>query len=342
MQTALKKLENDSSAFMSSSVLAALAELDVATALLQCENSATAAGVAKKCSCDNRGMEVLLDALSALGYLTKSDGEPPLYSVAAPFLQLLDSRNQASYIPMLRHRALLMRSWSKLSFAVKFGEPQKEESFLGEAEDSVSFIQAMNAIAIHCVQDTVENLRPLLESLPDEATILDIGGASGTYTEAFLHCLPNSRATLFDLPIGISQAKKRFHNSALKARVTLLEGDFTKTGFPHGFDFAWISAIIHQMDRMESRSLYEKTFQALTRGGVVAIRDFVMDESRTNPEAGALFGVNMLLKTKHGRVYTFREIEEDLRMVGFTDVRHFLPSQTMSAVVTAIKGDIKG
>ncbi|MCR5563006.1 MAG: methyltransferase domain-containing protein [Desulfovibrio sp.] len=342
METPFVQLDNDSSGFMRASVIAAMAELDVATAILTLGHSATSAQIAKECGSDARGMEVLLDALVALGYFSKSGtGTTAKYPVVPQYASLLDSREAASYVPMLRHRARLQRHWSRLSWAVKEGKPQKEKaaSFLGEAQDGVSFITAMNAIALRLAAKTMEDLEQagLFDSLPPDARILDIGGASGTYTETFLRRMPHATATIFDLPAGIAEAKHRFEHSDMGPRVQLLEGDFTKRGFPDGFDFAWISAIIHQFGREECRSLFRKTLDALKPGAMVAIRDFVMDADRTSPEAGTLFGLNMLVSTAHGRVYTFDEIASDLYASGFQHVAHAVNEPTMSAVVTAMK-----
>ncbi|MBQ9405143.1 MAG: methyltransferase domain-containing protein [Desulfovibrio sp.] len=342
MHFPLENLENDSSGFMRSAVLAAMAELDVATMVLRCDNAATATQCASACSCDARAMQTLLDALVALGYFSKSGiGATAIYAVVAPYASLLDSRESESYIPMLRHRAHLQRHWSRLSWAVKNGTPQKEStsSFLGATQDSITFISAMNAIALRLAETTMKALdkAKVFDSLPPDMHMLDIGGASGTYTEAFLRKLPQATATLFDLPVGIAQAKKRFVDSDMEARVVLMEGDFTKTDFPDGFDFAWISAIIHQMGQEACRDLYRKTLAALKPGGMIAIRDFVMDDNKTSPEAGALFGINMLLCTAQGRVYAFDEIRTDLMSIGFDRVEHAVNVPTMSAVVTALK-----
>ena len=91
------------------------------------------------------------------------------------------------------------------------------------------------------------------------------------------------------------------------------------------------------MSRQECRDLYAKAYAALEPGGLAAVRDFVMDASRTSPAAGALFGVNMLVQTGGGRVFTFEEIREDLEAAGFADVRLAVDKPSMSAVVTAAK-----
>ncbi len=337
----LGKLEAESAGYQPACVLGAMAELDLATAVLAGGGSMSAGQAAELLGCDRRGMETLLDALAALGYFAKEGaGEAARYGVAPGFERLLDSRDPSSYIPMLRHRASIQRSWSRLSWAVRDGLPQKGlESFLGPAQDSASFIMAMNAVAVRLAGETVEALDQagVFSRLKPDLKLIDIGGASGTYTEAFLRRLPQARAALFDLPAGIEAARRRFEGSDMESRVELIEGDFTRRGFPAGFQLAWISAIIHQMSREESRDLYAKAYAALEPGGIAAVRDFVMDASRTSPAAGALFGVNMLVQTGGGRVFTFGEMREDLEASGFRDVRLAVDRPSMAAVVTAAK-----
>jgi predicted O-methyltransferase YrrM len=336
-----ERLRREMSGYMQVSILATLAELDFGTVILENGNSLGAAALADLCSCDRRGTEALLDALAAMGYLLKSwtDGSAR-YSVAEEYKACLDSRHPSTYIPMMRHMACGQRAWARLTWSVKDGRPQEREpSILGEEQDRISFIMGMNSIAIKLAGEVMNSLREagVLPFDKQNPRILDIGGASGTYTEAFLKEAPGSTATIFDLPVGVAQAKQRFTGSDMATRVTIVEGNFTTDLLPSGFDFAWISAIIHQMDRSESRMLYAKTLDALKPGGMVAVRDYVMSEDRLAPVEGAIFGINMFVNTQSGMVYTYREIREDLELAGFTDVTHAVDAPSMAAVVTAKK-----
>lgn len=340
-EQAMGKLERDTQGYAAASVLAALAELDLGTLLLTHNNSLTAAELASLAQADVRAITVLLDALAALGYCVKSgtDAESR-YGVVAAYRELLDSRHPASYIPMMRHRACIMRNWARLAWTVQSGLPQESQpSLLGREQDRVSFIMGMNSVALRLAPRIVQALEDagVFAALPPAPRLLDVGGASGTYTAALLEHLPKASACLFDLPTGIRQAEKRFAQSPLSGRVRLVTGDFTKDLLPGPCDFAWVSAIIHQMDRQEARALYAKVRDALAPGGLIAIRDFVMNPERTAPVGGALFGINMLVQTGGGRVYTLEEIRDDLVHAGFTGVRLAVPAEDMGAVVTASK-----
>ena len=335
------ELYQATSAFQQSSVLVAAAELDCWTVILEHGNLLAAGALAEKIKADPRGTAALLDALAALGFLSKKGaGDSAGYCVPDRFMPYLDSRHPDTFIPMLRHMGCVQRSWTQLAWAVKDGKPPvRPPSILGEEQDDVSFIMAMNSVARTLVDDVTRSLRQagVFDFPKEDIRFLDIGGASGTYTLAFLQAMPRSTATIFDRPVGIAEAGNRFQGSEYESRVRLEAGDFYVDALPQGFDFAWISAIIHQHGRDESRSLYRNALQALVPGGKVAVRDFIMSPDRTSPRAGALFGINMLVNTGTGMVYTYDEVKEDLESAGFIDVVYAVPADTMAAVVVARK-----
>ena len=120
-----------------------------------------------------------------------------------------------------------------------------------------------------------------------------MGGASGTWTLAFLRAVPGATATIFDLPDAIEQAHSRLIGTEFESRVTLAAGDFYVDNLPAGADFAWVSAICHQHSRRHNRELFAKVYQALAPSGRIAIRDIVMEPCHTQPRDGALFAINI-------------------------------------------------
>jgi len=185
--------------------------------------------------------------------------------------------------------------------------------------------------------------RPAVDQLvarlgpPKFRHLLDVGGASGTWTLAFLRAVPDARATVFDLPDAITQARGRIARSEFGERIDLVAGDFYRDDLPTGADFAWLGAIVHQHSRAHNRELFAKAHAALEPGGTVAIRDVVMEACRTRPAAGALFAINMLVNTASGATFTFDELAEDLQAAGFSNPEWTVRSDDMNSVVTATK-----
>jgi len=79
-----------------------------------------------------------------------------------------------------------------------------------------------------------------------------------------------------------------------------------------------------------------KCFDAIAPGGLIALKDHVMNRDLTDPRAGAVFSLYLLLTTR-GRDYSFDEIAGWLSAAGFIDTKmHRLPSPPFtSSLVTA-------
>ncbi len=294
----------------------------VASALL------TAEGIAGEIKGDLRATTILLDALSALGFLEKHDNH---YRTVPSLILLLSESDPQSILPGLMHTAHLWQTWSKLTDVVLRGGPTKRNGS-GFTDDRLSaFIGAMHVGAAGAADGIVAAISPG----PAKA-IIDIGGGSGTYTIAFLKASPKMKATLFDLPPVIEMARKRITQAGMQDRVTLVPGDFYKDALPSGHDLALLSAIIHQNSPEQNRALYQNIFQALDSGGRIIIRDHVMEPDRTRPVSGAIFAVNMLVNTPGGGTYTFEEIREGLTKAKFDRVKQ-LQTQGMFSLVEAFK-----
>ncbi len=315
-------------AFQPACVLTAAADLDIFT-LLKSEPM-TAQSLSAKLGSDLRATTILLDALTTLGFLIKRNNK---YIVPAQVAEILTEGGCRNILPAVRHLANCHRRWLQLAEVVRTGRPAEvPPSIRGEAADRDAFIGAMNIFSTPIVSQVIDCLQPL-----SFQQLLDIGGACGTWTIAFLHAAPQAKAILFDLPDVIPLAKKYISDAGLIDRVTFITGDFYSNQLPAGADFAWLSAVTHQNSRKQNCELFTKIYSALQEDGVLVIRDVVMDESRTSPESGALFAVNMLVATEAGGTYTFGEFREDLSHAGFVEVTLLYRGKYTDSLICAKK-----
>jgi len=314
--------------FMAPCVFAAAAELDVFTLLAS--EPLTADQVAEKLCTDARATPMLLDALVALELLEKNGRH---YAVPAESIPWLSARSPTSILPMVFHRMNILRGWVQLAWITKAGIPgPKVASIRGPAADREAFVAAMHTVSVSVADDLIARLGPL-----EFTHLLDVGGASGTWTMAFLRTMPTARATLFDLPDAVKQAQERLAGGEFADRVELAAGDFYRDELPRGADLAWVSAIVHQHDRTANRELFAKVYRALVPGGRIAIRDVVMAPCGTKPVDGALFAINMLVNTPSGTTFTLDELAEDLQSAGFEQAALAVESEGMHSVVVAGK-----
>ncbi len=314
--------------FQPACVITAAADLNVFSPLH--EKPMTAESLADAINTDPRATTVLLDALAALELLSKKDN---LYSVPKDAAKLLTEQSSDNILPMIRHLSNCLRRWSRLAWVTQSGRPaEREPSVRGRDGDIESFIGAMNNISSVFAAEVIDKLKPLKFK-----HLLDIGGASGTWTIEFLRAAPKASATLFDQPDVIPLAEKRVTEADMSDRIKLVAGDFYIDKLPAGADLAFLGAICHQNSREQNRALFEKVYEALKSGGCAVIRDVVMEPSRTSPQGGALFAVNMLVSTEKGKTYTFDEYKEDLTNAGFTEVQLIHHDQHMNSLIRAAK-----
>jgi SAM-dependent methyltransferase len=272
----------------------------------------------------------LADALAALGLLDKQGS---CYQTPAALRPWLVADSPDSLLPMLLHQMNLVRTWSQLAPVVQTGQPARREASIRGAEaDRAAFLGAMHSISAPVADALVARLGP-----PRFRHLLDVGGASGTWTLAFLRAVSGSRATIFDLADAIPQARARITQAGMLDRVALAAGDFYHDDLPGGADLVWLSAIVHQHSREHNRALFKKILAALTPGGRLLIRDVVMEPDRVQPVEGALFAVNMLVNTDSGGTFTLAEFAEDLAAAGFCPPQLLIRDAAMNSVVEARK-----
>ena len=140
---------------------------------------------------------------------------------------------------------------------------------------------------------------------------------------------------LFDLPEVIPLAERRLRDEGLLERVERVAGDFYEDELPEGCDLALLSAIIHQNSPEKNLELFRKVRRALAPGGLLLIRDHIMNEDRTAPADGALFALNMLVCTDGGDSYTFSEVRRSLLEAGFKNVELVRCGESMDSLVEA-------
>jgi predicted O-methyltransferase YrrM len=302
--------------FQESRVLLTAVELDVFTAV---GAGAAAAEVAASVGTDPRATEILLNALVSVGALTKTKG---VFRNTAETARYLDARSPDCARTALMHTAGMFHSWATLTDCVRAGTaaiaPRVERD---DPQWTRSFIAAMHRGAEGTAAELVRAV-----GVEGVGRMLDVGGGSGAYSIAFAQASPSLRAEIFDLEFVLPIAQEHIQEAGLADRITTRAGDLRIDEFGSGFDLVLLSSICHMLDPDENRDLLRRCFRALTPGGRIAIRDFVVGPDRTAPRQAALFAINMLVATRAGSTYTEAEYESWLREGGFRGFRRLDPA----------------
>lgn len=280
----------------------------------QLDRERGAAEVAGELGVDARALELLMNALVALGLLEKGSGGFRNAPVAASFLAGDSYRGH-----IFRHIHHCWESWSDLAGVVRRGGPDlvREAVILhDEVEWNRAFIRGMDDVTRDLAPQVVAQL-----DLAGAHRLLDVGGGPGTYARAFLTAYPHlTEVTIFDLPSALEVARERLTGFARRDDVCLVAGDFDADAFAGSFDAIWISQVLHSQNEAGCRALLAKATQVLAPGGRLFVHEFLLDDSRTQPLTAALFAVHMLVMTAGGRAYSGKEIVAWLQECGLVDI----------------------
>jgi SAM-dependent methyltransferase len=285
-------------------------ELGVFTALGHEELSA--AEIAGETGADPRALDRLMNALCALGLLTKQGERFRNRAAAERYLV----EGSPDYLAGLGHHANLWHRWSTLTDAVRAGTSVETRPVADRGEEWLhSFIGAMH--------DRGSRQAPAIITAIDltgVGRVLDLGGGPGDFAMAFVRAHESITATVFDLPNVIPLTRDYIEAEGLSDRVDTLAGDFLVDDIGSGYDLIFLSAIVHSRSPGECRLLLHTCADALEPGGRIVISDWVMSEDRTEPVDGAIFALNMLVNTVAGDSYTESELHAWLGEAGLTDI----------------------
>jgi SAM-dependent methyltransferase len=283
-----------------------------------------------------RATGIFLNGLVGLELLDKDGGNFKNGELASRYLVRGSENYRGAIVKHIEHT--WDRGWNDLKETVLVGHPpavETEKWVDGRPErdeDSVrAFIWGMHAIA----RDLAPKVAAKLD-LTGVRRLLDLGGGPATYAITFAQANPELKATVFDLPMPIEIARENIGNNSLTDRVDTLAGNFLQDDIGTGYDFIWVSQILHSHDEEQSKFIIAKAVAALNPGGTLAIQDFYLNPDGASPTGAAMFGVHMLACTPRGRAYTHTEVAEWMQAAGLA-APEFMQSGMDASILIAKK-----
>ena len=300
-------------AYQKSAAVRAAIELDLFTAIA--DGRATAREIAERCGASKRGVRILCDYLTILGFLAKTGERYSLTSDSAVFL----NRNSPAYAGGAAEFLLsssLTTAFEHLSDAVrKGGTAQSSEGTMApEHPVWIAFARGMAAM----MAAPAEMLADLLPLATDRAVkILDISASHGVWGIALARRAASAQLVAVDWAPVLQVARENATAAGLEDRFTAIAGSAFDVDFGSDFDVVLIPNFLHHFDADTCMKFLRKVHSALRSGGRVAITEFVPNADRITPPDAAAFSIVMLATTASGDAYTFMEYERFLGESGF-------------------------
>jgi (2Fe-2S) ferredoxin/SAM-dependent methyltransferase len=302
--------------YMPSRCILTALELDIFTAV---GDGANAEQIGTKIHANARAAGMLLNALVALGLLSKSGDDYKNTPESARFFVQGSKDNHRNG---LLHTANIWHRWSTLTDAVRSGTRvpiDRDPDHKDDRDDNPAWTRNF----ITAMQRHAKDRAPLVVKALGTAgirRILDLGGGSGAYSIAFAKAGPDVQCEILDIPEVVPLTAGYVRQAGVLAQVSLRAGDMLQDDFGSGYDIIMLNAICHMFSEEQNRDIFRRARQALAPNGRLVVQDFILNPDKTGPLHAALFSLNMLVGTDAGASYSEVEYTHWMKAAGFTEV----------------------
>lgn len=318
-------------AYQRTEALKAAINLDLFSAIGA--GNATTPELARACEAAERGIRILCDYLTIMGFLTKQDGR---YALTPDSTMFLDRRSPAYLGGTIEFllSPVLTSGFKDIAAAVRKGGTvmQEEGTITPDHPVWVSFARAMAPMMALPAQLMAELVDPAANR---KLRILDIAAGHGLFGLAFAKRNPQVEITALDWPNVLEVARENAQAAGVAERYQTKPGSAFDVDYGSDYDLVLLTNFLHHFDPPTCEVLLKRVYQALAPGGRAVTLEFVPNEDRVSPPQVAAFSMVMLGSTPSGDAYTFPELDRMLRNAGFArNEFHQLPPTLQQVVIS--------
>ena len=300
-------------AYQRTAALKAAIELRVFTAVAG--GARTVADIAQHCGASERGIRILCDYLTIVGFLTKGNGGYDVTRDTGMFL----SQDSPAYIGgTLSFLAAdpVRVGFEHLSEIVRRGTlPESEGMVEAEHPVWVDFARAM----VPLTTMPAESIADLIDENRLEAgRVLDVAAGHGLFGITLARRNPRLEVVAQDWKNVLQVATENAQAAGVAARHRTLPGSAFDVAFGSGYVLVLLTNFLHHFDGPTNVGLLKKVRAALAPTGRAVILEFVPNPDRVTPPIAAAFSLQMLGGTPSGDAYTYAELDNMLSDAGFS------------------------
>ena len=306
-------------AFWASKTLMSAVEMEVFTELAR--GPKTLQALTGRLGLHPRSSRDFLDALVALGFLEREDGQYRNSPSSDVFLD----KHKPSYIGGILEMAnkRLYHHWRHLTTAIRTGENQNEAT--GEVDTFAAlyadptrlkgFLRAMTGVS-RGANLAIAGKFPWSKY----KTAADCGTAQGDLIVQVALKNPHISGVGFDLPEVAPIFEEYVEQNGLSSRLRFQPGSFFTDPLPR-VDVIMMGHILHDWNLDEKKMLIRKAYDAIPEGGAFIAYDAIIDDDRRSNAFGLLMSLNMLIETPGGFDYTGADCMNWMKEAGFRETR---------------------
>jgi SAM-dependent methyltransferase len=300
-------------AYQRSAALRAAIELNLFTGIG--DGHGDVASLARRCSASERGIRILCDYLTVIGFLVKEKGHYRHSLTSAAFLDPRSPACVASVAQFLGN-STMTEPCVHLAEIIRSGHTTLPGEGSVEPENPV-WVQFAQSMAPMMAPMTAPLGCIVLEGLGGPVRVLDIAAGHGLFGIEIAKQNPKAQIVALDWAPVLEVAKTNAQKAGVADRYSTLAGSAFEADFQGPYDIVLLTNFLHHFDRATCVQLLQKVHAALKPGGRAAALEFVPSEDRISPPFPAMFSMVMLTTTRAGDAYTLRELEAMYSEAGF-------------------------
>jgi 2-polyprenyl-3-methyl-5-hydroxy-6-metoxy-1,4-benzoquinol methylase len=312
-----------------SAALRAAIEVDLFRAVG--DGPAGAATLAERCGASERGIRILSDYMTVLGFLIKENG---IYRHTPTSQMFLDPRSPASLASTARFlgNQQMNAPLDRLAEIVRTGHTVLP----GEGS-----VDPNNPVWVEFAHSMAPMMAPLTAPLGSAVLrwrggpmqVLDVAAGHGLFGIEIAKQNPEAQIVALDWAAVLEVAVANARKAGVADRYRTLPGSAFEVEYGGPYDVVLLTNFLHHFDIPTCVSLLRKVRAALKPGGIAATLEFVPNEDRVSPPFAAMFAMTMLSTTRSGDAYTYRELERMHVEAGFTGVVDPIPVGPHTVVI---------
>jgi len=302
-------------AYQNTAALKAAIELDVFTAIG--EGVDTVGALAKRCRGTERGVRILCDYLTILGFLTKKGDHYALTLDSATFL---DRRSPACQAASCGFLALpeTVAAFMHLTQTIRTGHPAMSGGRGSVSRENSIWVDFARSMAPLTVPAAEEVATALDAKAGAKWKVLDVAAGHGLYGITVAKHNPNAEIFAQDWDQVLDVAEENARAAGVASRWHRLPGSAFEIEFGTRFDIVLITQFLHHFEATAITALLRKVRKSLGPKATVVTMDWVANPDRVSPPLAASFSMMMLGMTMGGDAYTLAEYEQMFRSAGFS------------------------
>jgi 2-polyprenyl-3-methyl-5-hydroxy-6-metoxy-1,4-benzoquinol methylase len=311
--------------------LRAAIELKLFTAIAN--GAKTPEALAPVCGASEKGLRILCDFLTVVGFLTKDESG---YSNTADS-QLFLVQGSPAYMGGMANflfHPFVEKGLSHILDAVRLGGTvlPAEGTVSEDNPVWIDFARGMAPLTLPAAALIAE-----LTATPGPVKVLDIAAGHGMFGITIAKRNRAAEIYALDWKNVLAVAHENATKLGVVDRWHAIEGDAFTADCGTDYDLVLVTNFVHHFDIPTNVTLLKKLHTAMKPGATLAILEMAVNDDRVSPPGAALFAMTMLTSTRSGDAFSRRELESMCVQAGFQAATHHEVTHTPSTVTLAKK-----